>query len=110
MDNSIKDILEAKILGQKNKLFELSLARIKHHAENAKKDGFTILTSWRTTNDKKTNIDNFTELKNDPNAFPRSERYFKLEGFSYLAQSYTEKLIEIALFNEIKQMQAVLLK
>ena len=74
----IKQILKAQLLGQKKKLFELSLGRIKQHTDKANEEGFAILTSWCQSNDKPTNISNFQTLK----SFIRSKGlgYIQLQG------------------------------
>ena len=60
MENSIRQILEAK---SKQELLETSLSRILRHVQDAKEKGFSILTSWRQANDKKTNLSKFVSLK-----------------------------------------------
>lgn len=59
----IRTILEAQLRGEKTKLFESSLSRIMSHAQNAKEQGFAILTSWRQANEKSTNLTNFSALQ-----------------------------------------------
>lgn len=61
--NELRTILEAKLQGDKKLFFESSLNRIMQHVQNAKTDGFAILTSWRQSNDKRTNQSNFQALQ-----------------------------------------------
>lgn len=78
MENDVREILKARIQGHKKKLFEASLGRIMQHVEKAKTEGFAILTSWRQSNDKKTNLANFQALQ----GFVRAKGlgYIQLQG------------------------------
>lgn len=61
---TIQEILTAQINNQKKELFEFSLSRIMKHVQNAKTTGFAILTSWRKSKDKPSNLGDFASLKN----------------------------------------------
>ena len=63
MSTDIRQIIEAELNNHKSQLFESSLSRIMHHIQNAKEKRFAILTSWRQSNDKTTNLANFQALK-----------------------------------------------
>ncbi|TXH11443.1 MAG: DUF3293 domain-containing protein [Spirochaetes bacterium] len=61
--SNIQEIFRANLLKEKKKLFEASLGRIMQHVNKAKEEGFAILTSWRQSNDKATNLANFQALQ-----------------------------------------------
>jgi hypothetical protein len=78
MEDNLQAILVAKLKNEKSKLFEGSLNRIMSHVNKAKEEGFAILTSWRQSNDKKTNLANFQALQ----SFVRAKGlgYIQLRG------------------------------
>ena len=78
MEDNLQAILTAKLKNEKSKLFESSLNRIMSHVNKAKEEGFAILTSWRQSNDKKTNLANFQALQ----SFVRAKGlgYIQLRG------------------------------
>jgi len=78
MEDNLQTILAAKLKNEKSKLFESSLNRIMSHVNKAKEEGFAILTSWRQSNDKKTNLANFQALQ----SFVRAKGlgYIQLRG------------------------------
>lgn len=63
MTSDIRQIIEAELNNQLEKLFESSLSSIMQHVQNAKTKGFAILTSWRQSNEKAVNVANFQALK-----------------------------------------------
>jgi hypothetical protein len=58
-----KHVALAKVSNNKSLMFETSLARILQHVENSKEKSFSIITSWRQSNPKKQNLEDFKALK-----------------------------------------------
>lgn len=77
MEVTYKEILEAKERGKKD-LNEASLGRVYQHTVRSGEKSYGILTSWRSTNNKATNLKNFAELQHTLGSLGLG--FFKMKG------------------------------
>lgn len=61
--NNYFTLAKARRSGNIKLLHEATLSRVWHHVQNAKNKGFAILTSWRVSNSREVNSENFATLK-----------------------------------------------